>query len=45
MPFFLLSSKLAYLLLPQKPGERVKTDRRDAMPLARLARSGALTVV
>jgi transposase len=32
-------------LMPHKPGERVKTDRRDARPLARLARSGALTVV
>jgi transposase len=32
-------------LLPQKPGDRVKTDRRDAMQLARLARSGDLTVV
>jgi transposase len=32
-------------LIPHKPGDRVKTDRRDAMPLARLARSGALTVV
>jgi transposase len=32
-------------LVPQKAGDRVKTDRRDAMPLARLARSGDLTVV
>jgi transposase len=32
-------------LLPKKPGDRVKTDRRDAVQLARLARSGALTVV
>jgi transposase len=32
-------------LLPPKPGDRVKTDRRDAMQLARLARSGDLTVV
>jgi transposase len=31
-------------LIPQKPGERVNTDRRDAMHLARLARSGDLTV-
>jgi transposase len=31
--------------VPQKAGDRVKTDRRDAMPLARLARSGDLTVV
>jgi transposase len=32
-------------LVPQKTGDRVKTDRRDAMQLARLARSGDLTVV
>jgi transposase len=32
-------------LMPKKPGERGKTDRRDAMPLARLLRSGALTPV
>jgi transposase len=32
-------------LIPQKPGDRVKTDRRDAMPLARRARSGDLTAV
>jgi transposase len=32
-------------LIPKQPGDRVKTDRRDAVPLARLARSGALTVV
>jgi transposase len=32
-------------LLPKKPGDRVKTDRRDAMQLARLARSGDLTAV
>jgi transposase len=31
--------------LPPKAGDRVKTDRRDAGPLARLARSGALPVV
>jgi transposase len=31
--------------MPQKAGDRVKTDRRDAMPLARLARAGALTLV
>ena len=30
-------------LLPKKPGARVKTDRRDAVQLARLARSGDLT--
>jgi transposase len=32
-------------VIPQKPGDRVQTDRRDAVHLARLARSGALTVV
>src|SRR5919201_5268618 len=32
-------------LIPKKAGDRVKTDRRDAVQLARLARSGALTVV
>ena len=32
-------------LIPKKSGDRVETDRRDAMQLARLARSGDLTVV
>lgn len=32
-------------LVPTKPGERVKTDRRDALKLARLLRSGELTPV
>jgi len=32
-------------LIPTKPGERVKTDRRDARKLARLLRSGELTAV
>jgi hypothetical protein len=32
-------------LIPQKPGDRVKTDRRDAVQLARRARSGDLTAV
>ena len=32
-------------LIPRKPGDRVKTDKRDAMTLARLARSGDLTPV
>jgi transposase len=31
--------------IPQKAGDRVKTDRRDAMHLARLLRSGDLTPV
>lgn len=32
-------------LIPKKAGDRVKTDRRDAMQLARLVRSGDLTPV
>jgi transposase len=32
-------------LIPRKPGDRVKTDRRDAMALARLMRSGDLTSI
>lgn len=32
-------------LIPRKPGDRVKTDRRDAVMLARLLRSGDLTPV
>jgi len=32
-------------LIPKKSGDRVKTDRRDAMGLARLYRSGDLTAV
>lgn len=32
-------------LIPRKAGDRVKTDRRDAMTLARLLRSGDLTPV
>src|SRR5438876_938373 len=32
-------------LIPRKAGDRVKTDRRDAVTLARLARSGDLTPV
>src|SRR5262249_13893102 len=32
-------------LIPKKTGDRVKTDRRDAMQLARLMRSGGLTPV
>ncbi|RME38828.1 MAG: IS110 family transposase, partial [Deltaproteobacteria bacterium] len=31
--------------IPRKPGERIKTDRRDAVTLARLLRSGDLTAV
>jgi transposase len=32
-------------LIPKKPGDKVKTDRRDAVELARLLRSGDLTPV
>ena len=32
-------------LIPKKPGERVKTNRRDAVSLARLLRAGELTAV
>jgi transposase len=32
-------------LMPKKPGDRVQTDRRDAVQLARLMRSGDLTPV
>lgn len=32
-------------LIPRKPGERVKTNRRDALSLARQLRSGDLTAV
>jgi transposase len=32
-------------LIPKKPGERVKTNRRDALSLARLLRAGELTAV
>jgi len=32
-------------LIPTKPGDRIKTDRRDAAKLARLRRSGDLTPV
>jgi transposase len=36
---------IAPSLIPKKPGDRVQTDRRDAVQLARLARSGDLTAV
>jgi transposase len=32
-------------MIPIRPGERIKTDRRDARKLAELARAGLLTVV
>lgn len=31
-------------LIPRKPGERIKTDRRDALKLAELQRAGVLTM-
>ena len=31
--------------MPKRPGERVKTNRRDAVTLARLLRAGDLTPV
>ena len=36
---------IAPSLIPKKPGDRVKTNRRDAIKLARLMRSGDLTPV
>lgn len=36
---------VAPTLVPRKPGERIKTDRRDAKKLAEYWRSGSLTVV
>jgi transposase len=36
---------VAPALMPTKAGDRVKTERRDAVQLARLARSGELTAV
>jgi transposase len=36
---------VAPALIPKQAGDRVKTDRRDARPLARLMRSGDLTPV
>lgn len=32
-------------LIPRRPGDRIKTDRRDAIKLARLHRAGELTAV
>ena len=52
---FVLARRLAQLkvhctvvapsLIPSKSGERIKTDRRDALKLARLHRAGELTAV
>ena len=36
---------VAPALIPKRPGERVKTNRRDAVTLARLHRAGELTAV
>lgn len=36
---------IAPAMIPRKPGDRVKTDRRDAHKLARYYRSGDLTVI
>lgn len=36
---------IAPALIPRKPGERIKTDRRDAIKLARCLRSGDLTAI
>lgn len=36
---------VAPTLIPEMPGDRVKTDRRDAAKLARLSRAGLLTTV
>jgi transposase len=36
---------IAPSLIPKRPGERVKTNRRDALSLARLHRAGELTAI
>ncbi len=36
---------IAPSLIPQKPGDRVKTDKRDAINLAKLYRAGELTPI
>src|SRR3954447_10810665 len=36
---------IAPSLVPQRPGDRVKTNRRDAVTLARLLRAGELTAI
>ena len=36
---------IAPALMPREPGDRVKTDRRDARKLAELLRAGVLTAV
>lgn len=41
----LVCEVIAPSLIPKKPGERIKTDRRDARKLAELLRAGLLTTV
>lgn len=41
----LIQSLVAPSLIPRKPRDRVKTNRRDALALARLLRAGELTAV
>ena len=36
---------IAPSMMPRRPGDHVKTDRRDAMTLARLLRAGELTAI
>jgi transposase len=38
-------SVVAPSLVPKKPGDRVKTNRRDAVSVAKLSRAGELTAV
>ena len=38
-------SVIAPSLIPKRPGERIKTDRRDSIRLAQLYRSGELTAI
>src|SRR5882672_1532090 len=40
-----LRNVIAPSMIPRKPGEHVKTDRRDAIKLARLLRAGELDIV
>jgi transposase len=40
-----LCEVIAVAQMPRRPGERIKTDRRDALALARYLRSGELTPV
>ena len=40
-----LEQAVAPSLIPSKPGDQVKTDRRNALSLAKLHRAGELTTV